>query len=59
MIEYGIRTIVRSVRRGMTILFMTMASAMPSTNSTATVMTMISVLIQTALHHSESVRMTR
>ncbi len=51
MIEYGMSTIVRSVRRGMMILFMTMARAMPRTNSMITVMTMTSVLTHTAFHH--------
>ena len=49
---------VRSDRRGMTILFMTIASAMPSTNSTATVTRVMMTVIPTAAHHRLSVKMT-
>ena len=58
MIEYGMSTIVRRVRRGMTILFITMANAIPRMNSMTTVTSMMSVLTQTACHHSESDRIT-
>ena len=49
---------MRTVRRPKTIRCITIAKAKPMTSSTATVMTVISTVVTTSLHHSGSVRMT-
>ena len=58
MIEYGMSTIVRSVRRGMTIRCITSAMMKPRTSSTTTVMTVMRTVAPIALQKTESPKET-
>ena len=56
MIAYGSRTTVRSVRRGMTILFISIAMAKPRISSTTTVTSVMMSVVHMASQNSESLK---